>query len=189
MLELQQSGHPFYVPLADDARPLMERFANQMQAKKGLAGGLLRSAYGKARGQALRLSLNLELLWWCAREGIDQAPTKISALAFSAAAQLMTDYYMPMAERVYGDASASERDQNAATLARWILKARPKEVHVRHLQRDVHLPGLATAKQIHGACAVLVEADWVKDPEPGVDFGRRGRIAYLVNPALRDAEM
>jgi hypothetical protein len=189
ILELQQSGQPFYVPLADDARPLMERFANQMQDKKGAAGGLLRSAYGKARGQVLRLSLNLEMLWWCAREGLDPAPRKISALAFSAAAQLMSDYYMPMAERVYGDASASEQDQNAATLAKWILKVRPKEVHVRRLQRKLHLPGLATARQIHAACAALVDAGWLKDPEPGIDFGRRGRIAYPVNPGLRNAEM
>jgi hypothetical protein len=185
MLEPQQNGQPIFVPLADNARPLMERFANQMQAKKGTAGGLLRSAYGKARGQALRLSLNLEMLWWCARDGFDPAPTKISAVAFAAAAQLMNDYYMPMAERVYGDAGASEQDQNAATLARWILKSRPKEVHVRHLQREVHLPGLATAKQIHAACAVLVEAGWLKDPQPGVDFGKRGRNSYPVNPRLR----
>ena len=101
----------------------------------------------------------------------------------------MTDYYMPMAERVYGDVGASEQDRNAATLARWILKARPREVHVRHLQREVHLPGLTTAKQIHAACAVLVEAGWLKDPEPGLDFGRRGRIAYPVNPGLRDTVM
>ena len=188
MLEPQQSGQPIFVPLADDARPLMERFANQMQAKKGAAGGLLRSAYGKARGQALRLALNLEMLWWCARDGFDPAPTRISAAAFAAAAQLMSDYYMPMAERVYGDAGASEQDRNAATLARWILRARPQDVHVRKLQREIHLPGLTTARQIHAACAVLVEAGWLQDPQPGVDFGKRGRIAYPVNPRLRDVE-
>jgi hypothetical protein len=187
MLEPQQNGEPIFVPLAHDARPLMERFANQMQSKKSMAGGLLRSAYGKARGQALRLSLNIEMLWWCARDGFDPAPTQISALAFTAAAQLMSEYYVPMAERVYGDAGASEQDQNAATLARWILKERPNEVHVRHLQREVRLPGLLTAKQAHAACAVLVEARWLKDPQPGVDFGKRGRIAYPINPGLRDA--
>ena len=42
-------------------------------------------------------------------------------------------------------------------------------------------------KQIHAACAVLTEAGWLKDPQPGVDFGRRGRVAYQVNPRLRGA--
>ena len=99
----------------------------------------------------------------------------------------MSDYYMPMAERVYGDAGASEQDRNAATVARWIRKARPVEVHVRHLQRELRLPGLVMAKEIHAECAVLTEVGWLKDPQPGVDFGRRGRIAYQVNPWLGGA--
>ena len=52
---------------------------------------------------------------------------------------------MPMAERVYGDAAASPRATNAATLARWIVRAHADEVHVRHLQRNVRLPGLGEA--------------------------------------------
>jgi hypothetical protein len=34
-----------------------------MQARQTFAGGRMRSALGKARGQALRLSLVLEFLW------------------------------------------------------------------------------------------------------------------------------
>jgi len=55
---------------------------------------------------------------------------------------LMADYFLPMAERVYGDAAANEPERNAATLARWIVAERPAEVHVRHLQREVRLPGI-----------------------------------------------
>ena len=33
-----------------------------------------------------------------------------------------------MAQRTYGDAALSERDRDAATLARWIYTERPKEV-------------------------------------------------------------
>jgi hypothetical protein len=33
---------------------------------------------------------------------------------------LISDYFMQMAERFYGDAAATERERGAATLARWI---------------------------------------------------------------------
>jgi hypothetical protein len=33
---------------------------------------MLRSAFGKARGQALRLALVIEMLWWCGEEGMSQ---------------------------------------------------------------------------------------------------------------------
>jgi hypothetical protein len=87
-----------------------------------------------------------------------------------------------------------ERDRNAATMARWIIAARPAELHVRHLQREVRLPGLraaeqirAAAEQIRAAADALVEADWLRPPAPGTEFGQRGRIAYAVNPRLWEA--
>ena len=132
----------------------MEEFGQSIQDRQDTAGGLMRSALGKARGLALRLSLVLELLWWCGQEGMAPAPAQISARAFIAAAHLLDDYFLPMADRVYGDAAASPRDRDAATLARWIIRQReqeerPSEVSVRHLQRDVRLPGLTTAEIIH----------------------------------------
>ena len=71
---------------------------------------------------------------------------------------LISDYFTQMAERVYGDAAATERSRGAATLARWIFRKRPKELHVRRLQREEQLPGLCSAEQIRDAAEVLVEA-------------------------------
>jgi len=113
---------------------------------------------------------------------------QISARAFTAAATLLSDYFMPGAERVYGDAAATAEDRNAATLARWVVRERPPEIHVRYLQREVRLPGLTKAETIHTAAAVLVEAEWLKGPQPGTGFGQRGRNAYTVNPRLREAD-
>ena len=95
-----------------------------------------------------------------------------------------------MADRVYGDAAASPRDRNAATLARWIIRQReqeerPSEVSVRQLQRGVRLPGLTTAEIIHDAAGTLVEADWLTKPPPSV--GHRGRSAYPINPRVWEA--
>jgi hypothetical protein len=96
----------------------------------------------------------------------------------------MADYFIPMAERVYGDAAATERERGATTLARWIVANQPTELYVRYLQRNVRLPGLRTAEQIRAAADLLVEADWLRPPAPGNEFGQRGRVAYPVNPRL-----
>ncbi len=178
---------PILVPLSEKARAMIEAFGGEMQQRQANAGGLLRSAIGKARGQALRLALVIELLWWCGEDGIAPPPVQISERAFAAAASLMADYFLPMAERVYGDAAATERERSAATLARWIVTNRPGELHVRHLQRDVRLPGLRSAEQLKRAADGLVEADWLRLPTPGSEFGQRGRVAYAVNPRLWEA--
>jgi hypothetical protein len=175
-----QPARPRMVPLAESARADLEAFGREMQDRQQSAGGLMCSAYGKARGLALRLALVLEYLWWCAEAGMAPAAAEISRPAFLAAAHLVSDYLMPMAERVYGDAAARTEDRNAATLARWIIKTRPTEVHVRTLQREVRLPGLGTAEAIHAAARVLVEAGWLLQPQTGGQPGRP-KAAYAVN--------
>jgi hypothetical protein len=185
-LDLSRHGEtpePVMVPLAKDARRLLETFGCEMQERQTAAGGLLCSAYGKARGQALRLALVLEYMWWCAEDGMAPPPPEISVKAFVAAAALLGDYFTPMAERVYGDAAIAMADRNAATLARWIKSERPDEVHVRHLQREARLPWLTTADAIHAAAAVLVDADWLIPPPRPTGPGRP-REAYAIHPRL-----
>jgi len=177
---------PVMVPLADDALPDLEAFGQDMQERQGMAGGLQRSALGKARGLALRLSLNLELLWWSARPGMEPPPTMISRRAFQAAAMLVEDYFMPMAERVFGDAATRKQDRDAATLARWVVRERAEDVHVRHLQREVRLPGLTDADAIKAAADALVDADWLAAPQVG--FGTARKVAYRVNPLVLEAK-
>jgi hypothetical protein len=179
------TARPIHVPIAEGTWPKLEEFGREMQAHQATAGGLLRSALGKARGLALRLSLVLEMLWWAASEGMSAPPTVISERAFLAGAMLVAEYFMPMAERVYGDVSTSKADRHAATLAKWICKEKVTEVHVRHLQREVRLPGLKTAADIHEAAQVLEEADWLREPVAGA--GKRVRMAYPVNPKVLEA--
>ena len=165
---------------------MIEKFGVEMQERQSTAGGPLRSAIGKARGQVLRLALVLEFLWWCGRGGTTAPSREIGARAFAAAAMMIADYFAQMAERVYGDAAASQPERSAATLARWIVAEQPAELHVRNLQRSGRLPGLRTAEQIRAAADALVEADWLRPPAPGSEFGQRGRVAYTVNPRLRE---
>jgi hypothetical protein len=179
----QGTPAPVPVPLVEPALRLMVEFGQQMQDRQQNAGGLMRSAYGKARGLALRLALNLEYLWWAAEDGMAPPPATISELAFLSAAQLVDDYLMPMAERVYGDAAAKKVDRDAATLARWIRQHRPEEVHVRTMQREVRLPGLGDAESIHSACGALVEAGWLAKA-PRANGNDRQRAAYPVSALL-----
>ena len=109
-------------------------------------------------------------------------PDSISELAFAAAAMMVDEYFLPMAARVYGDAAAVEDERTAATLARWIFEEHPAEVHVRHLQRNVRLPGLRTAGQIKKAANELVDADWLCAPPKG--FGAPSKVTYPVNPKV-----
>jgi hypothetical protein len=181
----EEPMRPIMVPLVPEALSEMEAFGQEMQERQQWAGGLLRSAYGKARGLVLRLSLVLELLWWCAEPGMAPPSTVISLRAFHAAAHLVADYFMPMAERAYGDAAARTEDRNAATIARWIIKTKAAEVHVRRMQREVRLPGLHDAEAIHAACNILIDAGWLFRPKPGA-FQQRGRAAYVVNPRVHE---
>jgi len=147
------------------------------------------SALGKARGHALRLALVLELLWWCGEDGLAPPPERIGERAFAAAGLLVNDYFVPVAERVYGDAATATLDRDAATLARWIMREHPAEVHVRQLQREIRLPGLRTADAIRAAADRLVEADWLRPPPPAVGFGTgRARGACAINPRLWETE-
>ena len=114
---------------------------------------------------------------------LDSPPVTISEAAFAAAVHLVADHLMPMAERVYGDAAVRPEDRNAATLARWIVKERAQEVHVRRLQREVRLPGLGDAEAIHAAARVLVEAGWLIPPPRGA-FQQRAKASYAVNPKV-----
>jgi hypothetical protein len=175
---------PIRVPLAAEARPRIESFARDMQQRQPHSGPLLAAAFGKARGQALRLALVLELMWWCGEEGVSPPPSRIGSQALSAATELMRGYFLSMAERVYGESTGKTAYRDAATLARWILRTRPMELHPRHLQREVHLPGLRTAGQIQEAAAILVTAGWLRPPTRQNRFGPRPRLLYSVNPQL-----
>jgi hypothetical protein len=176
---------PILVLFEDEARKLLEAFGREIQMRRDHAGGLLRSAYGKARGHAIRLACVFEFLWWSADTTAPPPPLRIGVSAVAAATRLLDDYSLPMAQRTYGDAALSDRERDAATLARWVYKKRPTEVHAAHLYREVRLPHLTTAAKVRAAADMLVEADWLRAPPRMKGFGAgRARVIYAVNPRV-----
>jgi hypothetical protein len=190
VLDLQHhddgSMEPHLVPLQAAAQARIAAFANEMTRRRDLCAGLLRSAYGKTRGVALRLALVLEMLWWCGKDAMEAPPSEISDAALEMAVLWVGDYAMRMAERTYGDAACSQAERNLSTLARWVVQEHPPELHVRTLQRRVRLPGLTTAETIHAACRGLVDYGWLL-PGNRPHGNDHNRAAYPVNRDLWNA--
>ena len=179
-----EAGEPIpgFMSLQPDAATLMERFGQDMQAAENGNTGLLLTSMGKARGQALRLALVLELLWWCAGDN-EPEPTGISTEAMTAAAHLMRAYFLPMGARVLGDASIPVEERNARTFAEWIMRTRPGVLNVSAIRDGARLPGLRESEPVKQACHFLADARWLL---PSDDTGKRGRPRgdWTVNPLL-----
>jgi hypothetical protein len=75
-------------------------------------------------------------------------------------------------------------DENIDETCGKSMTTRPKEVHIRYLQREVRLPGLRTAGQIRDAAEILVASGWLYPSVANTRFGPRARLAYFVNPRL-----
>jgi hypothetical protein len=174
--------HPGFVPFSDEAEAIFNEWRTEHYQGEQRASGLLASALGKMPGQAVRLALAFEHLWWSVTDAPD--PREISALAVLHAVAAIGDYFKPMAERVYGDAAVAIADRKAATMARWIAREKPDAIDKRGMYRDVRLPGLTGAADVQAAIDVLMEAGWLLDhPARGRGEGVPPKV-HPVNPRL-----
>lgn len=177
---------PVVLRLAPDAADTLQTWREEHYEETRGLGGLMASAAGKAPGLVLRLALVLEFLEVAGTNA--PPPGAVSHAALLRGIALWTDYFTPMAQRVYGDAALPEADRDAATLARWIARERPTVVNARELRRHVRLPGLTKADRVKAAIAVLVEAGWlaVVGGRAGKTPGRQ-RADFRVRPELFEA--
>jgi hypothetical protein len=101
-----------------------------------------------------------------------------------AAISLMDTYFLPTAQRVFGDAAIPKEERDARQLARWIVETKPKTVNVSDIRDEARLPGLRDTNAVKAACRFLSEAHWLTEVE---HVGRgRPRGDYAVNPKLWD---
>ena len=101
----------------------------------------------------------------------------------NAAAALVVDYFIPMAERVYGDAAIPSAEKDAMVLARYLQQANVAEFNARMVRRQLG-GSLHEARAMDGACAVLVEAGLIR-PRPTPSGPGRNPKDFDVNPLVR----
>jgi hypothetical protein len=173
---------PKRLRLAAEAENAIEAFARDMAKRANEASGIFAGALGKARGQALRLACVLEHLWWCPVKG-GAEPATISAKAAMAAAGLLDGYFIPMAERVFGDAAIPMAERSAMALARHLKRNGLATFNARNVRRELG-GALREAKAMDEACAVLVEAGLIRpEGKQALGAGRKPKN-YEVNPCV-----
>ncbi|MBN8914349.1 MAG: DUF3987 domain-containing protein [Rhizobiales bacterium] len=174
---------PVLLPLKEPALAVLERFAQAIKTRESKASPLMKSALGKARGHALRLSCVLTHLWWGADPQASwEDPANIGEAAVATACEMMASYFLPMAERVFGDASIPVAETHAAILARHM---REKRLSTFNASKGRYAVGgaLREGSNMDAACAELVEAGIL---QPIAAPRKRGRPSkdFAVNPAI-----
>ena len=99
----------------------------------------------------------------------------------------MREYFILMAERVFGDASIPRDDRLAMTLARYLRHNRLRTFNARTLRREAY-GLLGKPEDMAKACEMLEQAGLVRR-KPGREEGATGRRAldYQVNALLHEA--
>ena len=177
---------PSYVRMSDKAADLFHQWRVQIAQRETNVAGLMLSHVGKAPGMTARLSLILQYMRWAVEGGAE--PQYIDETSVGAAAHLMGEYFLPMAERVYGDAALPDAQRNAATMAKAIRERRVSTINSRTVRREWGLPRLREASDISKAIAYLTDADVLR-PTPSREGGGPGRVKedFAVNPKFLEA--
>ncbi len=185
---------PRIIQLTADAADVFYEWRERHHDKIEAASGLFRSWIAKRPGTVLRLSAIIEMIEWAAGDG-DVAPETVTLQSIERATKLVDDYFIPMAERVFGDAALPENERAAATLAKQIALGRigNKKAGARLIlnARDVRrmkLPGLRRADEVEAAIQVLIDSDWLRPlPPQKSPAGGRPSKDFEINPAVLDA--
>jgi hypothetical protein len=181
---LTMQEQPQVMTLTPEAANLFQHFREELARAEEDASGLLLGHIGKMSGMALRISLVLELLWWAAGSGLNP-PEQITQQALVGACALISNYFLPMARRAFGDAALPESEKNACALARWIFKHKPRIINSRAILRGPRIGTIGKAAQLHSALDELEDAGWIVpcSSRAGESQGKT-RNDYAVNPKL-----
>jgi hypothetical protein len=184
-LTRNESGSPApgYLPLSQAAAARFESYVADVRARARTASGLLAGTLGKAPGHVLRLAAVLEYLAW-SQLLWRQEPSEIGESAMRSAIGLVDGYFIPMAQRVFGEAAIPQEDQLAMELARWIARTKPALFNARETRRRIR-GALSESKVMHQACEVLTTACWIR-PVRKSSENSAGRTPsnFEVNPLL-----
>ena len=174
------------LPFTEDAACALHAWREEAADLEDGAAGMFLSWLGKLPGFCLRLAIILEHLEWCWTRRTPP-PDRIGANAVGSAADFLERYAVPMARRVFGEASLPKPERDARAVARWLARQKPVLVTIneRELRRVSGGPGIRDAGRMAAAIAELAEAGWLRPaPSRSDGYGRR-RQDWAVNPAIR----
>jgi len=114
----------------------------------------------------------------------EEAPVEITEDVYDRAETLVADYFIPMANRAYADASFSETDRAAFKLIAMIRKKEWRTFSSRDVLRG-QASGLDTADRLNPVLRALEGADVIKRNEtPQGPKGGSPARKYATNPAV-----
>ena len=159
------------------------------QGEKGLSGKPL-SWYGKLPGVVLRLSLVLTYLRWCIDpKSAKEPPGEIPMTRVNDAINMVEEYFIPMASRVFGDAQLPEPERNAKALALKIEERKIGKkiagqvvVNLREIQQQ-HINHMK-ADAIRECLDELVAAGWLRPIKSERSGPGQRRKDFEVNPQV-----
>jgi hypothetical protein len=181
-----QPPEPTIVPFTDAAANLLQVWREEVWGLEKSASGLFLSWLGKLPGFCVRLSVILQHLDW-AWSGEAAPPSHIEPQAVARAADLLEQYALPMARRVFRDAAMPEQERDARTIARWLVQQRPvpDAINSRELRRMANGPGVNEPDRLTAALRELEAAGWVS-PNPNRDSGHgRQRSDWAVHKEVK----
>jgi hypothetical protein len=174
--------HPVQVPFSDDAATILDEFRQTLFQRTQLASGLLAGHLGKMPGAVCRLALVLTYLDWAASN--DPEPQKIHARHVALACHMIEDYFIPMAERAFGDAALPLAERDAATIARRIIGDGLTEINERDIYREWGVVGLNRNRdRVRAAMTVLEDVNWTRAITQNETPGRKRRD-HRINPGV-----
>jgi hypothetical protein len=133
----------------------------------------------------VRLAMVLELLRWCAEKPGEEAPAEVGEEAAAAAAVLLDAYFLPMAQRAYGEGALTEPERRGRTLLRHIIAQGLQVVNEREVRETRGLAGLTDAEAVKAAVAMLRHEDVLLAGSREAKAGRP-RADHVVNPRLAE---
>lgn len=172
------------IPLQQEAKAAFEAWHHGTHnAALKAAHGAMKHIMDKHRGGVLRIALTLEYLWWAADPMAGPEPRAVSERAMGYALMLIDEWLIHHAARVFAETSRPAEDSQAATLAKWIVKAKPETINAYAVRIKEKLPGIRDSKGMKVACEGLVSAGWLRfaGGRDGENQGRQ-RLDFQVNP-------
>jgi Protein of unknown function (DUF3987) len=179
-----QGGHdPGRVVLSDEAAKHFEKFAGEVKGSTTRTIGLLAGAFSKAPGHVLRLAMVIEFLGWLAMPTSPE-PKIICPESMLKAIQLVGDYFLPMAQRVFNEAAIPLAELRAMTLIRWLKDHDMRKFNARETRRTIG-GILREPAHMNAACKTLELAGLIRPAfsRAGESKGQQ-RKDYEVNPVV-----